>query len=366
MIDLASFYSGKRVLVTGHTGFKGSWLALWLAEMGAEVHGYALPPADPSLFRELGLERRLAGHHLGDVREFEQLRTAIVRTKPEIIFHLAAQPLVRQSYREPRLTFETNVMGVVNLLDAVRLDGGPRVVQVITTDKCYENSGRGLAFREDDPLGGSDPYSGSKACAELAVAAYRPSFFADGPSLATVRAGNVIGGGDWAEDRIIPDCIRAFQTNQPVAVRNPQATRPWQHVLEPLAGYLALAERQWHDRQRYNGAWNFGPFPDAHLSVQRLVDLAREIWGDGASHVHGSPADTGRATFHEAPTLMLDVSKAVTQLGWHPVFNVRRAVTETVRWYRQRWQAGPRVDAEQICREQIQLYQKVAAEMNVV
>ena len=361
---LSAFYAGKPIVVTGHTGFKGAWLSFWLAELGARVSGFALPPTDPSLFGDLKLERRLETHQIGDVRDSTSFRDFVKKTRPDIVFHLAAQPLVRHSYVEPRLTFETNVMGVVNLLDAVRLDGGPRVVQVITTDKCYENAGRGVAFRESDPLGGADPYSGSKACAELVVAAYRQSFFRDGISVASARAGNVIGGGDWSPDRIIPDCVRAFERNERATIRSPQATRPWQFVLEPVAGYLALAARQWHEPERFAEAWNFGPFPDAHVSVRALVGMACREWGideaRGLKLPDGETASSG-TVFHEASFLMLDVCKAVVQLGWKPVYDVRRAVAETIGWYRQRWQDGQAFDAEQLCRQQLQSYQQAAA-----
>lgn len=355
---LTAFFARKRVVVTGHTGFKGAWLSLWLADLGASVSGFALPATEPSLFADLRLERRLAAHEIGDVCDFPTMRAFLTRVQPEIVFHLAAQPLVRHSYVEPRRTFEANLMGVVNLLEAVRVDGGPRVVQIITTDKCYENNGSGRAFCERDPLGGADPYSASKACAELAAAAYRQSFFRDGVSLATVRAGNVIGGGDWAADRLIPDCVRAFQAGKAVTIRNQHATRPWQFVLEPLAGYLTLAERQWRDSKAFAEAWNFGPIPEGTMEVSRVAQLAGENWGVGA---RVETSDAAASAFHEAPTLTLDVAKAVAHLGWKPVYGVAAAVAATIDWYRKRWSAGTGFSADRLCRAQIFEYQRHAA-----
>src|SRR5689334_23649646 len=252
MEPLRDFYNRKRILLTGHTGFKGSWLALILAELGAEVHGYALAPdTTPNLFTEATVASRLASHHVADIRDLDALSKVARDVQPEIVFHLAAQPIVLRSYREPRETYEINVMGTVNLLEAVRSAHSVRVCQVVTSDKCYENREWVYPYREVDPMGGADPYSNSKGCAELVVAAYRKSFFPPtshgGASLSSARAGNVIGGGDWAEARIIPDCIRALERNEPIPVREPDAVRPWQHVLEPLAGYLQLAAAQWED-----------------------------------------------------------------------------------------------------------------------
>ncbi len=292
MSALADFYRGKRVFVTGHTGFKGAWMSLWLAYLGAEVSGYALtPPTKPSLFDEANVKSVLASHTISDVRNLESLTDAIRQAKPHIVFHMAAQPLVRRSYREPRETFETNVMGTINVLEAIRVAGGARVCQVVTSDKCYENINRPYPYREEDAMGGADPYSCSKGCAELVVSAYRRSFFpvediashglSHGLSLSSARAGNVIGGGDWAEDRIIPDCIRALSRNEPIIVRNPGAVRPWQHVLEPLSGYLLLAIKQWESPASMAEGFNFGPAMAGKLTVREIVEHVLEVWGGG-------------------------------------------------------------------------------------
>lgn len=330
-------FHGRRVLLTGHTGFKGGWLALWLAELGAEVHGYALAPAtDPSLFDAASVRGVLASHHIADVRDHMALQQCIQQVQPEIVFHLAAQPLVRLSYREPRETYETNVMGTVNVLEAVRRCDSVRVCQVITSDKCYENHEWVYAYRENDPMGGFDPYSNSKGCTELVVSAYRQSFFhpdrinEHGVSLASSRAGNVIGGGDWAEDRIIPDCVRALSTGETIQVRNPHAIRPWQHVLEPLSGYLWLAARQWQQPGRFEAGWNFGPTGAGNVDVRRIVELAVEAWGDGNWQAPEAPHDH----LHEANFLKLDITKASSLLAWEPVCVVSQAVEDTMAWYK--------------------------------
>ena len=357
-------FHSRRVLVTGHTGFKGSWLALWLADLGAEVHGFALPPdAGPSLFAEAAVEGVLSSHEVGDVRDAAAVQACLRRVKPEIVFHLAAQALVRKSYREPADTWATNVMGTIHVLDAIRAVGGVRVCQVVTSDKCYENPGQVCAFRETDPMGGHDPYSSSKGAAELAVAAWRRSYFPPerlgehGCSVSSVRAGNVIGGGDWAEDRIIPDCVRALSSGEPVRVRNPAAIRPWQHVLEPLSGYLALAARQWAEPVAFADGFNFGPLPAGNLTVGAVADLAIRAWGEGRWEYTpppgGQPAHT---QLHEAAFLKLDITKATTLLGWSPVYTAAEAVAETVNWYRRRHDHGNRFDARSACREQIAAY----------
>lgn len=354
-------FHGRSVFLTGHTGFKGSWLALWLHRLGAQVHGCALPPVSPSLFEEARVGDVMASHTLADVRDLEALLSAVRRTKPEIVFHLAAQPLVRASYREPRETFETNVMGTVNLLEAVRQTGGTRVCQVITSDKCYENREDGRACRESDPMGGFDPYSASKGCAELVTAAYRRSFFSPekiqehGVSLASSRAGNVIGGGDWAEDRIIPDCIRSLQRGESILVRNPRATRPWQHVLEPLSGYLTLATRQWTQGAAFADAFNFGPTAAANVTVQEIVQRVIAAWGSGAWHAPEAPA-----SYHEANFLKLDITKASKLLAWKPAYGADAAVAETVRWYRERHDRGPGFAARELCLAQIAAYEKLS------
>jgi CDP-glucose 4,6-dehydratase len=331
----SSFWKGKSVFVTGHTGFKGSWLCEWLILLGAKVHGFSQPPAtDPSLFTVLSLEQRLS-HRIGDVRSAVSLREELKASGASIVFHLAAQPLVRVSYREPRMTFDTNVMGTANLLDAVRSCPAVRAVVIVTTDKCYENREWVWGYRETDPLGGHDPYSASKACAEIVTAAYRDSFFrtAD-PSarppvaVASARAGNVIGGGDWAEDRLVPDCARSLSAGRTVVVRNPSSTRPWQHVLEPLGGYLLLAERLWTEPRRFDEPWNFGPAAHDALTVAQVVSESISAWGSGES------TTAEGASVHETRMLKLDISKTTELLGWKPRYDARKAIRETMRWYR--------------------------------
>ena len=329
------FWNGKRVLVTGHTGFKGSWLSLWLQQMGAEVCGYALdPPTKPNLFEAASVGRGMKSA-ICDVRDLARLQQEVKAFHPEIVFHLAAQPLVRQSYEDPSGTFETNVTGTANVLEAVRGCESVRAVVVITSDKCYENKEWIWAYRENDRLGGYDPYSSSKACAELVVASYRNSFFSPkhyqqhGVALATARAGNVIGGGDWAQDRLVPDIMRAFMAGQVLKVRNPMAVRPWQHVLEPLRGYLLLAERLHQDGARFAEAWNFGPEYSDAQTVQWIVEKLANSWSasarwevDGAEHPH------------EARTLKLDWTKASEELGWRPELRLEAALQLTSEWYR--------------------------------
>jgi len=326
------FWRGRRVFLTGHTGFKGGWLATWLLEAGAEVTGYALAPNTiPSYFSICRLERRMKSI-FQEVRDRDSLTRAIAAARPEIIFHLAGQSLVRRSYDQPVETFETNVMGTVYLLEAaLRLDS-VRAVVIATSDKCYEpRSEVRLGYREDDPLGGRDPYSASKACAELATGAYQRSFLASdlcSTAIATVRAGNVIGGGDWALDRIIPDAIRALQGNRPLEMRNPEAVRPWQHVLEPLSGYLMLAKALYVNGKQFSGAWNFGPSRSG-VKVATLVDEFFSAWGAGsweASSAHGG--------YHETVNLLLDSSKAKAELGWRPCLTIEEAVSLIADWYR--------------------------------
>lgn len=328
------FWTGRRVLVTGHTGFKGGWLCLWLRHMGAEVIGYALePPTQPSLFESARVGK---GMHsvLGDVRDFEALWSVVRESRPEVIFHLAAQPLVMPAYRQPLETYAINVLGTVHLLEAVRRTAGVRVVVNVTSDKCYENREWLWGYREDEPMGGHDPYSSSKGCAELVTAAYRRSFFAHRPTqagvaLASARAGNVIGGGDWAEDRLVPDVIRSFQAGRAVTLRQPDAVRPWQHVLEPLGGYLTLAERLWRDGPDFAQGWNFGPSEADARPVGWLVERLAALWGEGACW---RLSDTPHP--HEARYLKLDCTKARVQLNWWPRWPLDRALTETVSWYR--------------------------------
>ena len=329
-------FAGKTVLVTGHTGFKGAWLALWLQDLGAKVIGFSLPPATkPNLYERLGLGC-LMESHFADLRQPGPISRVLRRFRPELVFHLAAQALVRPSYEDPARTFATNVLGMVNLLDAVRATSSVRVCQVITSDKCYENRESHHAYREGDRLGGRDPYSASKACAELVVSSYRDSFFPielmrrHRVSLSSVRAGNVIGGGDWAQDRLIPDCVRSLGAGRPILIRNPASVRPWQHVLEPLAGYLRLASLQLKAPARYAQAWNFGPSSRA-ARVGDIVDLVIGHWGGGKWRC---PASSRNRAPHEARLLKLDCGKARRLLRWRPVYSLEQSVAETIRWYR--------------------------------
>ena len=332
-----AFWAGRRVLLTGHTGFKGSWLSLWLLQLGAEVWGYALQP-DPgrSLFHDLTLSQETSQlhHHLGDLRDLQALQETVQQAQPEVVLHLAAQPLVRCSYRDPLGTWATNVQGSLHLLEALKTLQHPCAVVMVTTDKVYANREWDYGYREEDRLGGHDPYSASKAAAELAIASWRASFC--GPSahqtphlaIATARAGNVIGGGDWAEERIVPDAIRALAADQPISVRNPQATRPWQHVLEPLGGYLLLAERLVAADGSLNSAFNFGPHLEANRSVRELLDLALQHWPG-----HWQDLSEPEAP-HEAGRLHLQIDKAHHQLSWRPRWDFATTVTRTVAWYR--------------------------------
>ena len=330
-----SFWSGKKVFVTGHTGFKGSWLCLWLKELGAEVTGYALqPPTTPSLFEEADVARDMRSI-IADIRDGERLTTEMRAAAPEIVIHMAAQPLVRHSYVAPVETYATNVMGTVHLLEAVRNTPGVRAVVNITSDKCYENREWDWGYRESDHLGGHDPYSNSKGCAELVTAAYRNSFFNPekysnhGVALASARAGNVIGGGDWAQDRLIPDIMRAIEQGQAVHIRSPYAIRPWQHVLEPLGGYLLLAEKLYTGGVAYAGAWNFGPHDEDARPVQWIVEQLAALWGNGASwQLDGHPHP------HEAHYLKLDCSKAKARLDWHPRWHLENTLGAIIDWHR--------------------------------
>jgi len=334
-------FENKTVLITGHTGFKGAWLSLWLNELGANVVGYSLePPTQPNLFEQCALGSKVRSI-LGDVRDRDQLQKVIGEIHPEIIFHLAAQPLVRHSYANPLETIITNVLGTVHVLEAIRLNGtSVRVCQIITSDKCYENEENGRAYSETDKLGGHDPYSASKACAEVLTAAYRNSFFQPSAnqklkiSISSVRAGNVIGGGDWGKDRLIPDCIRALSQNEPISIRNPESTRPWQFILDVLLGYLRLAEQQWNDPYLYAGAWNFGSSDIQNLTVGDIAQKIIQEWGRGSWQVQKKSGNSGQSEPHEAQFLKLDSSKAQKLLGWHHVYALNESIHETVRWYR--------------------------------
>ena len=331
---LRNFYCGKQVLVTGHTGFKGSWLSLWLKELGASVVGYALEPqTTPSLFTELNLKSHITSV-IGDIRDENCISSVIKKYRPEIVFHLAAQPLVQRAYLEPKLTYETNVMGTINLLESIRHIQCVRSCVVVTSDKCYENKEWVFGYREIDPLGGHDPYSSSKACAELVTTSYRRSFFNPNnygskqiTSLSTVRAGNVIGGGDWNKNRIIADCVRDLSQKKTIKIRNPHATRPWQYILDPLSGYLILGARMYDD-ESFGDAWNFGPNDESVITVENLVRLVINHWGDGSYGVSES------ITHHEAGLLKLDSSKVRSLLNWKPVYSVDEAVKRTVGWYK--------------------------------
>jgi CDP-glucose 4,6-dehydratase len=332
----ADFWTGKKVFITGHTGFKGSWISFWLQEMGAIVKGYSLaPPTEPSLFVEAdvaaGMESQIA-----DIRDYQLLLNSIVAFKPEVVFHMAAQPLVRLSYDAPIETYSTNVMGTVHLLEACRKVSGIKAIVNVTSDKCYENQEWDWGYRENERLGGYDPYSNSKACAELVTSSFRQSFFnpaiysEHGVGLASVRAGNVIGGGDWALDRLVPDILKAFEDGRSVEIRNPHAIRPWQHVLEPLSGYLVTAEKLYLDGADYSEAWNFGPKDDDAQPVQKIVEALSTCWGDDAEWFlsEGNPP-------HEAHYLKLDCSKARVKLSWQPVWDLNTTLKKITKWHKE-------------------------------
>lgn len=354
MVTSPGFWQGKRVFVTGHTGFKGSWLCLWLQSMGAEVTGFALPPpTDPSLYEAAAVAHNMHSH-LGDIRQGDELARVLAESRPDVVFHLAAQPLVRHSYTHPVETYSTNVMGTVNLLEAVRQAPSVHSVVIVTSDKCYENREWPWGYREIDPMGGYDPYSNSKGCAELVVSAYRSSYFNPANyqehrvALASARAGNVIGGGDWAADRLVPDIIRAVSAGRPVRIRNPHAIRPWQHVLEPLSGYLLLAQRLYEQGTAFAQGWNFGPADDDAQPVSWIVKHVTTLWGDGARWEL-----EGGEHVHEANYLRLDCSKARAELQWQPKWRLGQALERTVEWYRAN---GSGADMRQISLSQIEAY----------
>lgn len=348
MREVLESFQGKRVLVTGHTGFKGTWLTFLLKELGAEVMGYALPPEPgPSHFMFLGMQSKI-NHVSGDILDADDLTAAMQSFQPEIVFHLAAQALVKKSYIEPALTFDINVMGSVNLLDAVRQCSTVRSLVYITSDKCYENREWVWGYREHDQLGGHDPYSASKAAAEILFSAYSRSFFSSRPTLgaATARAGNVIGGGDWAADRIVPDCIRAIESGLPIKLRNPGATRPWQHVLDPLSGYLAIAAKLYEQPKQYGGSWNFGPSTSEVRTVHDVATYIIRTLGSGVVEVVGSENEP-----HEARLLQLNCDRAHQDLGWHPRWGADKTFSATAEWYKTIMVGG---DVEDISRTQLQ------------
>jgi len=353
------FYRGKSVLVTGHTGFKGSWLALWPKELGASVTGLALPAdTDPSHFKLIGLNNYIR-HIEGDIRNINKVKQAFSIAKPDIVFHLAAQALVRDSYGDPKTTFDTNIGGTVNILETIRNSSTVRAAVIITSDKCYENNEWVWGYRENDPLGGHDPYSASKGAAEIVSDAYRSSYFdknGQGPhlGLATARAGNVIGGGDWAKDRIIPDCVRALTTDQSIVIRNPQATRPWQHVLDLLYGYLLLATRLLENPDTFSGAWNFGPHTSNQITVQALTEWIVAAWGKGTI----STRNTNENASHEARLLHLCIDKAAFELRWRPILDSYSAINWTVDWYKS-WHSG-QTKQDSLSLKQIRKYSQIA------
>ena len=330
----SSLWYGRRVLVTGHSGFKGTWLTLWLAQLGAEVIGVSLdPPSAPSMAQVIGDVSHRA--YRADITEPAQIATVFEHEQPDIVFHAAAQPLVGLSYEDPIHTYQVNAMGTANLLEAIRNTASVRVVVIVTSDKCYDNREWDYPYRETDRLGGFDPYSASKACAEIIVDSYRRAYFAADQTvgIATVRAGNVIGGGDWSSDRLVPDVVRSLQRGHPVHLRRPEAVRPWQHVLDPLRGYLLLAENLWREPQRYSEAWNFGPNPTDQLSVRDVVNQLVGRWGTGTSEVLPEPP------WHDAGLLALDSTKSRRRLGWRPVWTAAEAISRAIAWYQRYYEA---------------------------
>jgi CDP-glucose 4,6-dehydratase len=325
----SKFWNKKKVFLTGHTGFKGSWLSIWLNSMGADVKGYSLKPeASPNLFNIAEVDK-IVESDINDIRDYSALSNSIIKFNPDIVFHMAAQPLVRASYEKPLETYEINVMGTANLLEAVRQCPSVKAVINITTDKCYQNNEWLWGYKETDPMGGRDPYSSSKGCSELVTASYRDSFLKNADiGVATVRAGNVIGGGDWAQDRLIPDILRAFELEKSVVIRNPNATRPWQHVLEPLSGYLILAEKLFINPKEFSEGWNFGPHDHDVKPVSWILDEISSLWPNSSWHLdHGDSP-------HEAMLLKLDISKVTSILGWKPTWNLSLALEKIVNWHK--------------------------------
>lgn len=347
-----SFWKNKKVFLTGHTGFKGSWLSLWLQSMGALVKGYALdPPTSPSLFVEANVNENMESE-IGDIRDLETLQKSMKSFNPDILIHMAAQPLVRLSYVEPVDTYTTNVIGTVNVLEAARYCKNLKSIVSVTTDKCYENKEWPWGYRENEPMGGHDPYSSSKGCAELVTSAYRNSFFNSKgtANIASARAGNVIGGGDWADDRLVPDILKAFEKSQPVIIRNPLSTRPWQHVLEPLSGYLVLAEHLYIYGGKYGEAWNFGPKEEDCKPVNWILDKMVSSWGNGARWELDENSNP-----HEAGFLKLDCSKAASKLNWVPKWDLEHTLNLIVKWH-QNWKLGNNI--KELCLQEIVSYNK--------
>ena len=345
-----NIFQGKRVLITGNTGFKGSWLSIWLLELGADVVGYALKPVNQKdNFVLSGLDKKLETAY-ADIRDYRSLLKTFNDIKPDVVFHLAAQPIVRESYLEPRYTYEVNVMGTVNVLDCIRLADYPISAVIVTSDKCYKNVECIYSHRENDALGGADPYSASKSCDELIAESYSTAFFTDtSKAIATVRAGNVIGGGDWAIDRIVPDCIRSLESNNKILLRNPLSIRPWQHVLEPLKGYISIAENLLND-ENYTGAWNFGPNSNSIISVKSLAEEIVNCWGGGNIEL----VQNDNKAMHEVVLLSLDNSKAKHFLGWQPQWDIKKTINKTVEWYK----SYPAGNVYDLCFKQITEYDK--------
>jgi len=343
-----NFWQGKRVFLTGHTGFKGSWLSLWLFSLGAEVKGYALnPPTSPSLFNEAKVDS-LIDSQIGDIRDQDTLHESMTKFSPDILIHMAAQPLVRYSYNEPIETYEVNVIGTAKVLEVARSCPNVKSIVNITTDKCYENDGRSESYKEEDAMGGYDPYSSSKGCAELVTSSYRRSFLQEQRmGLASVRAGNVIGGGDWADDRLIPDILRSFEKNEPVVIRNPKATRPWQHVLEPLSGYLILAQKLYEDQKEYAEGWNFGPNEKDVKPVDWILNKMIAKWPNSSWELDSS------SNPHEANFLQLDISKAESKLGWKPIWELSYTLEKIIDWH-QAWLNKEGMQA--VCLSEIKAY----------
>jgi CDP-glucose 4,6-dehydratase len=350
-----NFYKGKRVLVTGHTGFKGSWLSIWLHELSAEVLGVALDPfSEKDNFVLSGIGSRIKADIRSDIRDGERMKQIFAEYQPEIVFHLAAQPLVRLSYEIPVETYETNVMGTINIMEAIRTTKSVKVGVMITTDKCYDNKEKLTGYKEEDPLGGYDPYSSSKGACELAIQSWRNSYFNPADygkkhtvSLSSARAGNVIGGGDWALDRIIPDCIRALEAGKPIEIRSPKAVRPWEHVLEPLNGYLLLAQKMWECPTEYCEGWNFGPEVDSVLTVWEIATAMVKSFGYGELKDVSNPN-----ALHEASILMLDITKAISRLGWYPRLDAQQTIALTADWYKR----YKNEDVYNLCREEIEWF----------